>query len=544
MCIKDESGKVLFDIESVSKRWEEYVEQLFDDQRNPEKPEIRNLEGPKIIQSEVRQALKHLKGGKAPGPDEIYSEMIQAAGDLAVEKLTKLCNMIYDTGYIPEDLRRSIFITIPKKPKAMECKDHRTISLMSHVTKILLKVILARLEKRVESEIAEEQYGFRKGRGTREAIFNLRILCERSLEMNREVYLAFIDYEKAFDRVRHEDLLDILMQIGLDGKDVRVIRNLYWEQEASIQVSGEQTGWKHIKRGVRQGCVLSPTLFGLYSEIILRNIDDLVGVKVGGRNINNIRYADDTVLIAETEQDLQNIIGSVGRYSEEKGLRINIRKTKVMKVSKTANGRPLQIYINGDQIETVEKFAYLGSIITNDGRCENEIKRRIGIAKTTFMRMRDFLCNKNVSFTTRYRMAKCYVWSTLLYGAETWTISKGMRQRIDAVEMWIIRRMLKISYTKHTSNEEVLRMAGIRRQLFENIQSAQIRYFGHIARHTTLQQTILTGKINGKRGRGRPRQKWTDNIKRWSGTDNIFQRAQERAGWRDVAANPRREDGT
>ena len=351
-CIKDERGNVLFDIESVSKRWEEYIQQLFEDQRNAEKLKLRNLEGPEIMQFEVKQALKHMNGGKAPGPDEI--EMIQTAGELATEKITRLCNMIYDTGYIPEDLRRSVFIAIPKKPKAMECKDHRTISLMSHVTKILLKVILARIEKRAETEIAEEQYGFRKGRGTREAIFNLRILCERAIEVNKDLYLAFIDYEKAFDRVKHEDLIHILMQIGLDGKDVRIIRNLYWDQEAAMQVSGELTDWKEIRRGVRQGYGLSPTLFGLYSEIILRNIEDLVGVKVGGRNVNNIRYADDTVVIAESEEELQNIIGNVGRYSEERGLKMNAKKTKVMKVSKKADNTQLQITVNGERIETVD----------------------------------------------------------------------------------------------------------------------------------------------------------------------------------------------
>ena len=155
------------------------------------------------------------------------------------------------------------------------------------------------------------------------------------------------------------------------------------------------------------------------------------------------------------------------------------------------------------------------------------------------------MSNRNITFRTRLRMVKCYILSTLLYGSELlWTVTKNMKHRIEAVEMWMLRRMLKIGYTEHKTNAEVLRMAGTERQLFRKIQSTQLQYFGHVARHDTLQRVILTGKMNGKRGRGRPRRRWTDNIKRWSGTEEVFREAQKRAGWRAVAANPRREDDT
>ena len=171
---------------------------------------------------------------------------------------------------------------------------------MSQLTKIILKVILNRIRRKIQSEIAEVQYGFMQGKGTRNAIFIVRTILERMIEIQQEVYMRFIDFEKAFDRVKHADLIEILQNINLDGKDIRLITNLYWKQIATVNIDNNKTEWFEVKRGVRQGCVLSPDAFGLYGEIIMRSIADAPGISIGGHNINNIRYADDTVLLADT----------------------------------------------------------------------------------------------------------------------------------------------------------------------------------------------------------------------------------------------------
>ena len=163
---------------------------------------------------------------------------------------------------------------------------------------------MLRARNKIRSEISEEQYGFMQDKGTRNAIYILRILAERAIEMQRDVYLCFIDFTKAFDRVKHKDLMQILMELDIDGKDLRLIRNLYCDQKAAIRIGDEISNYVNIKKGVRQGCVLSPDLFALYSEKILREIKDLNGIKINGININNIRYADDIVLIAESEKKL------------------------------------------------------------------------------------------------------------------------------------------------------------------------------------------------------------------------------------------------
>ena len=132
---------------------------------------------------------------------------------------------------------------------------------MSHITKILLKILMARMRNKITPEIAEEQCGFVKDKGTRNAIYMLRTLTERAIEIQRGLYLCFIDYTKAFDTLRHEEIMSILDSLNIDGKYLRIVRNIYWEQTAAMRIGNDLSAFQDIKRGVRQGCVLSPDLF-------------------------------------------------------------------------------------------------------------------------------------------------------------------------------------------------------------------------------------------------------------------------------------------
>ena len=157
---------------------------------------------------EVRAAIKMMKHGKALGPDDAAIEEVDALREFGIEKVTDILNEKYDTGEIPTEMSKSISIALPKKPGATGCELHRTINLMSQVTKVLLWVIMMRLRVRnkIRPEIADELCGFVEGKGTANAIYMLRILIERALEVQKDVYLCFIDYTKAFDRVKHDEL--------------------------------------------------------------------------------------------------------------------------------------------------------------------------------------------------------------------------------------------------------------------------------------------------------------------------------------------------
>ena len=277
-CLKTKEGSIIMDKEKILERWAEYIGELFEDNRKEHDVMKKNFAGPSIMKDEVREAMRKMKTGKATGPDGLSIELIEALEEFGIEKVTTLLNEIYDTGQIPVDMSRSIFIALPKKPGATDCELHRTISLMSHVTKLLLRIIMMRVRNKINPEIAEEQCGFVEGKGTTNAIFILRTLIERALQIQKDVYLCFIDYTKAFDRVRHDEIIKELTKLKIDGKDLRIIKNMYWEQTAAMRVEGEISAFQKIKRGVRQGCVLSPDLFSLYSEIIMRNIEGQPGI--------------------------------------------------------------------------------------------------------------------------------------------------------------------------------------------------------------------------------------------------------------------------
>ena len=201
-------------------------------------------------------------------------------------------------------------------------------------------------------------------------------------------------------------LLKIVMEIGVDGKDIKITRNLYWDQRATVRIMNELSEDIRIQRGDRQGCVASPTLFNLYTEKIFRHIINMKGVNVGGKNYNNLRYADDTAILAGNEKELTEPTRKINEVGKQFGMKINIKKTKAMVVSKKPITPKINIAIDGQHIEQVTSYMYLGSLITEDGRCEKEIKRRIMIARTTFTNMRTLLSCRGIHLKTRLRATK------------------------------------------------------------------------------------------------------------------------------------------
>ena len=178
--------------------------------------------------------------------------------------------------------------------------------------------------------------------------------------MGKDIYACFIDYEKACVRVSHEKMIKCLKEIGLNGKDIKLIVNLYWTQKADIQLEQDISGEIMIKRGVRQGCVLSSCLCNLYTEMIFRHTEDIEGVIVGDPSINNLRYADDTVLIAESEGSLQAMLDEVNEAGKTFNMKMNAKKTKTMIITKKENKPTINITIDGTDIEQVTNFPNLG----------------------------------------------------------------------------------------------------------------------------------------------------------------------------------------
>ena len=185
----------------------------------------------------------------------------------------------------------------------------------------------------MKRELPDVQAGFRKGRGTRDQIANIHWIIKKPREFQKIIYFCFIDYVKTFDCVEHNKLWKILKEMGIPCHLTCLLRNLYVGQEATVRTGHGTTDWFQIGKGVRQGCILSPCLFNLYAEDITRNAgleEAQAGIKIARRNINNFRYADDTTLMTESEEDLKSILMKVKEESEKAGLKLNIQNTKIM----------------------------------------------------------------------------------------------------------------------------------------------------------------------------------------------------------------------
>lgn len=504
------------------------IENIFRDNSRSHGDNHRNetLTGPSITKDEIKRAINIAKTKKAAGPDELLSEIIKLIDDENIPILEKVFNHIYNSGTLPDEWLKSTFMAIPKINNAKKCNDHRLISLMSHMLKIFLKIIHNRLFKKCEANMGELQFGFKEAMGTREALFCTQILVQKCNDVKKDVFICFIDYEKAFDTIQHDKLIEILQTIGLDTKDIRIIKNLYWNQSAVLKINDVLAENLTIQRGVRQGCILSPLLFNLYSEQIFKEAINEIdsGIKVNGKYINNIRYADDTTVIADSPEDLQTLLNRINEASLRAGLKMNAKKTKFMIISR--NKTPydnVAIKISNKIIERVHSFKYLGSWLYEKWDSNKEINCRIEMARSTFFKFKKILCNNQININLRLRYMKCYVWSVLLYGVETWTLKATNMNRLESFEIWCYRRMLRISWTDRLTNEEVLSLLNKDRELIRLIKIRKTSYFGHIMRGSKYEQLqlILQGKIEGRRGRGRKQMSWLQNIKEWTGIFNI-----------------------
>ena len=360
-----------------------------------------------------------------------------------------------ETQQWPQDWKRSVFIPIPKKGNVKECSHYHTIALISHASKVILKILQARLQQYVNHELSDVQAGFRQGRETRDQIANICWIIEKAREFQKNIYFCFNDYAKVFDCVHHNKLWKILQEIEIPDHLTCLLRNLYAGQKATVKTGHGTTDWFQIGKGVCQGCILSPCLFNLYAENIMRNagLDEAqAGIKIAGRNINNLRYVDDTALMEESEEELKSPLMKVKEESEKVGFKLNIQKTKIMASSPITSWE-----IDGETVETVRDFVFLGSKITADGDCSHEIKGHLLFGRKVMTRLDSILKSRDITLPTVVHIVKAMIFPVVMYGCESWTIKKAEHGINDIFELWCWRRLLRAPWIARRSNQSILK---------------------------------------------------------------------------------------
>ena len=314
--IKDRNGLDLTEAEDIKKRWQEYIKELQKkDLHDPDNHDdvITNLE-PDILKCEVKLALESITMNKASGGDGIPVELFQILKDDAVKVLHSICQQIWKTQQWPQDWKRSVFIPIPKKGNAHECSNYHTIALISHASKVILKILQVRLQQYVNCELPDVQAGFRKGRETRNQIANICWIIEKARELQENIYFCLIDYAKVFDCVDHNKLWKILQEIEIPDHLTCLQQKSVCRSRTTLRTVHGTTVWFQIGKGVCRGCILSPCLFNFYAVYVMQNssLDESQdGVKTAGTNFSNLSYADDTTLMAERVEERKSLLMKV-----------------------------------------------------------------------------------------------------------------------------------------------------------------------------------------------------------------------------------------
>lgn len=554
--VKDETGKLLSSESEIKSRWYRYCKDLYNQQVSIDRSVLDELwptsiqddTEPEILESEVRAAINKLKPRKASGVDRIEGDLIRLGGDTVVKAMHEICNKIWKTGQFPKLWTQSLIVVIPKKGDTTKCENNRTISLICHASKIILEIIRSRMKPRMEGLMAEEQAGFRPSRGTIEQIFSLRLLAEKYIELqDGELYIIFIDFMKAFDRVWHEVLWAILQHYGLQPKLIGLLEDLYKRTESAVIVGHDITEWFKQSVGVRQGCIMSPDLFNLYLEHIMRlALDELtqeeVGASIGGRRLNNLRFADDIGLIAETLTKAQQLINRVDEISTKFGQAIHNKKTEWMRARPTPKKNELiehvDILLKGEPLTEVKTFKYLGANISSHGDCMPDIRIRTATALSSMGDLQKTWKGQGISMHTKMRLYRSLIQPIALYGCETWTLRKAEEKKLLVFEMAALRKILGVSRLDKIRNEEIRRRTGCNRTVVQVIYERQHRWLGHVLRMNDerIARTALHGKVDGKRRQGKPKLTWIKTIEERSklSLHQATNVAQDRAKWREL----------
>ncbi len=571
-----DGSSLLKDTDSITSRWREHFSDLLNlpstvsentTDQIPLRPTKEELAAPPTLE-EVEEAIQKMKNNKAAGPDGIPAEIFKAGGPKLAAHVHALIEKIWQQEEIPCDLRDALIVTIFKKGDKSDCGNYRGISLLSIAGKILARILAVRLQPLSEEILPESQCGFRPSRGTVDAIFTARQLQEKSREQHKPLYMAFIDLSKAFDMVNRHTLWKVLLRIGCPEKFIRVLRLLHDDMTASVLGGGDNESDPFtVGAGVKQGCVIAPTLFSIYISCILHlaenegtlpgGIDITYRVdgglfrlsrlkarrKIKTTSIMEIQYADDNAIFAQSESDLQAILTTLAKAYRQLGLILNTKKTKVLyQPSPSGPYEPPRITVNHEAVENVEEFPHLGSIVSTKANIDAEVRHRISCASAAFGKLRRRVFeNKDILVSTKILVYKAVILPTLLYASESWTVYARHLKQLEKYHQRCLRRILQVTWEHRRTNSSILEEAecsSIESLLIKN----QLRWTGHVLRmpDSRLPKQILFCELSaGQRSVGGQQKRFKDNVKADLKKCNIDIKsweslAQERSKWRQI----------
>nr|VZI48736.1 unnamed protein product [Spirometra erinaceieuropaei] len=510
-----------------------------------------DLDLPPSLQVTIR-AVQQLSSGKAPGSDAIPAEVYKHGGPLLMDHLTALFQEMWRQGEVPQDFKDATIVHLYKrKGNRQVCDNHRGISLLNIAGKIFARILLNRLNNHLEQGLLpESQCGFRRHRGTTDMIFAARQLQEKCQEMRTHLYSTFVDLPNAFDTVNREGLWKVMQKFGCPERFTQMVRQLHDGMMARVTDNGAVSEAFAVTNGVKQGCVLAPTLFSLMFSAMLMYAYryERPGIRIAystdGHLLNHRRMnfqsrvstatvhelliADDCALNTTSEEEMQRSMDLFSAACENFGLVINTQNTLLILQpppnSATAPNAPPQINVNGTQLQVVENFPYLGSTLSRNTKIDDEVANRISKASQAFGRLQSTVWNRHgLQLSTELKMYKAVILPTLMYGAETWTVYTRQARRLNHFHLSCLRRILRLNWQDRIPDTEVLERTGI------------------LSIYAILRQMQLAGSLQCQEG-----YQVSSNLQlRWSGhlVRMDDERLPKRLFYGDVATDSRRQGG-
>ena len=533
----DDKGKIITGRDKIIKETTRFYEKLYEDKKENQNKESKHMceimkyikqhekstePVPKIIKSEIKNIIKSLKIEKASGPDFMENEFIKLFLDELLSPLEILFNKTLEKEKMPKQWYEAEIIILHKKGDKRKIENYRPLSLSADTRKIFMKILKNRIYDQLDWQQPEEQAGFRRGYSTIDHIHALNQLVERANEYNIETHIVFIDFRKAFDSVKHDHLLKALIDQGTNPKIVSIIKNVYENATAHIKLDKIGETFK-IEKGVAQGDPLSSNLFNATLEWAFRKLNwEKYGINIDGKRLNNLRFADDIVLVGQSREEIQKMVEELTTVSNQVGLQLNIAKTKYMSNIPNEN-----IKLGEMEIEIVEEYTYLGRIISFQNGLNKELQTRKKKAWRGYWALKQVF-KGNMKIASKTKILNSCVIPILTYGSQTWSATKAQARSLQVTQRSMERSLLGIKRKDRIKNIKIRKMTGAR-DVLETIGLLKIRYAGHLARMTrdTWAKRITEWTPYGNKRRvGRPSTRWRQDIEKKLGIS-----------WRRVAKN-------
>lgn len=540
--LKDLQGNLLTNDTQQLKRWHEHFTSLFslpadatpsESYNPPSRPRIQRINSSPPTLSEIEVAIKSMRANKAPGIDQIAAEMLKADSHLSAAALHPIFHKIWIDETFPSDWLQGILIKVPKKGDLSECDNWRGIMLLCVPIKVFCKVLLTRIEKKIDETLRESQAGFRPGRSCVDHINTLRIIIEQVNEFQNNLHLVFVDFKKAFDSLDHQNIWDSLERKGVPMKLINLIKAQYVNFQCRVSHKGSLSDPINCQSGVRQGCLLSPLIFLIVLDEVLA--ETLDGQRTGvqwllrsNEHLEDLDFADDIALLSTRRSDMQSKLSKLQQNARRVGLDINVGKTKSMYVGPQPGP---SFDLNGVAVENVSDFTYLGSKLTPDGGTRDDVTSRVRKAQSSFGQLLNIWRSKLLSLRTKIRIFNANVKSVLLYGCETWLVAEDVTSKLQVFVNRCLRRILGIFWPNTISNIDLHRKCQ-QDPIGIEIKRRKWGWVGHTLRKgaNTIARQALDWNPQGQRRRGAPKRTWRRSL------DTEIQQIDSSYTWRRVKA--------